>query len=203
MNVFPVAVFPPVQYFVELINAERVVVDTCEHYVKQSIRNRYEILGPNGRQKLTVPVQHGRRPGTPVSAIKLSFVEPWMDIHAKSIMTAYNSSPFFLYYQDEVEALLRNPETDLLSYNLYVLKGLMDLLEIDKNIELSSSYVEDADKDLRAVLHKKTASIQIPSYHQVFSDRHAFEPNLSVLDLLFNEGPSSLTYLESLSCISL
>ncbi len=198
--IFSTALFPPVEYFVKMINTDKVVIDPNEFYIKQTFRNRYEIAGPNNRQILPAHVIKGNRPKTPVKNVKLSAHEDWQNIHWKSIITAYNTSPFFLYYQDEIEAFFKKEYKFLIDLNQDVLTVLLQILGIEKDIVYADHYIEEcpAELDLRNHFNPKKNNYQNPKYTQVFEQTHGFMNNLSILDLIFNQGPDSLYYLETI-----
>jgi hypothetical protein len=198
MSVFPLAAFPPLSFVAGMIKSEEVIIDPNEHFVKQTIRSRYEIAGPNGRQMLSIPVLKGRRPGVSLKALKLSKVEPWQDIHWKSIVTAYNASPYFMYYQDEVEGMIKQKTDSLFDYNYQNLISVLELMDLDIDVKVSEQYIEGY-KGLDYRKFPKDASSQVVApYIQVFDVQHGFMNNLSILDLLFNMGPESAFYLENL-----
>ena len=175
-----------------------MIFEQWEHYPKQTYRNRYEVLGPNGRQRLTVPVVGQKGVKTPICEIEIDYRNDWPTLHWRSIVTAYQRSPFFDFYKDEFyEVLFSRPEK-LIEFNLRTHKLFLSWLGKSRDEEFTSEYFkEDSDQDLRDAFKSKQRTVENQSYLQVFSDRHSFEHNLSLLDLIFNLGPESLSYLES------
>lgn len=195
--VYP-AYFPSVLQMAAMAQAHTVVLEICDNYQKQTFRNRAHIAHTNGLLSLNVPVKHTGGDGRQrTSDVQTETAFPWQSQHWKSLQSAYRTSPFFEYYEDELAPLFEQEALGLQAHNLKILKVLTALLDLDLSISLSEQYhKEPIQKDLRnLILAKGGRSVNMPAYHQVFEDRHGFLPNLSVLDLLFNEGPNSLDYL--------
>ncbi|MDA3819335.1 MAG: WbqC family protein [Candidatus Delongbacteria bacterium] len=193
------AYFPPIEYIQQFSGSDDVYIEACEHYVKQSYRNRCRISAPNGIQNLIVPVVKGKSPGQPIRDIKIDYSEPWQGNHRRSIETAYAAAPFFEFYYEEILPFFKQKYRFLFDLNLNICEKLITLFDLDTAICLTTKYTAAPSKDfkdLRDKLHPKKNMItkQTP-YMQVFSERHGFQPGLSALDLLFNEGPASKTYL--------
>lgn len=188
----------PVQYYARLYAATRVVEDDGEHYLKQTYRNRCVIAGPAGRQALTVPVE---RPGggkTPMRDVRISEHGNWRHLHWAALVTAYEGSPFFEYYADDFRPFYERRYGFLVDFNAALQDTVLDLLGLDVRVERSRDYVEPAPglADCRALISPKTGweadvAFRPAEYYQVFSARHGFLPNLSVVDLLFNMGPEA------------
>jgi len=189
-----------------LTKASRVFIEKHETYPKQSLRNRCYLAGSQGVQMLSIPVVKTLGNNTPVEKIQIDESQDFRSHHFKTIQTLYSSAPFYDYYIDFVKADIFNPENNLIEYNLTILKRLMSFLEIKVNINFTDCFQKNKnDKfDLRFVLSHKTAygtfSIinSVQTYSQVFSDRNGFFANLSVIDLIFNEGPSASTILKKI-----
>ncbi|MBI9032837.1 MAG: WbqC family protein [Bacteroidales bacterium] len=198
-NIFPTALFPPVEYFVKLVQSPKVIIDSNEFFQKQSFRNRYEIAGPNSRQAMTACVTKANRPKTKVKDVKLSYTEDWQTKHWRSIITAYNTSPFFLYYMDDIEMFFKKEYPFLIDMNRESLNTLCEIIGIETEIKYAEKYIEESEPefDFRNYFNPKKNNYQNPEYTQVFEQVHGFMPNLSILDLLFNQGPDTLYYLET------
>jgi hypothetical protein len=191
--------FPSISYFQAIASArDGVIIDVYEHFVKQSYRNRFAILAPNGIQHLSIPVQHSRGPQQAVHTMRIGYNTKWQAEHWHSLRTAYNSSPFFEFYADEIRDLLNRKDTKLIDFNAAILDFLLQTLQITTPISYSEAYINSANiicNDRRDLSAKHpSASLQQP-YIQVFSDKFDFTYNLSILDLLFNEGPNSASFL--------
>lgn len=195
--ILPVCCFGNVFFYSEYLKAGAPVLDACENYPKQTYRNRYEILGPNGMQGLTVPVVGQKGKKTPVKEIEIDYREDWPIIHWRSLVTAYRSSPFFEFYEDELREILFERPEKLIDLNLKSHRQILEWLGVDEKGGLADSYVRrrENQKDLRDAFKPSKSGQQFKSYLQVFSDRHKFVNNLTVLDLLFNLGPESSDYL--------
>ena len=189
--------FGPISTWAEIYNCD-VIWDIHKNYNKQSYRNRTFIHSANGVQKLTVPIKH--------SLIKFtlndSYIDNstnWQQIHWKSIKIAYSSSPYFEFYKDSLEVFFSKKYTKLLDLNMNTIKMVSEWLEVDLNNDFSKKYVEDYNTkfDLRNLIeHKNKTKKLIPYYTQVFSNKNGFINDLSIIDLIFNEGPNSLRFLK-------
>jgi hypothetical protein len=195
--------FPPILYYAWFLQSKEISIEQFETFPKQTFRNRCVILTSNGLQSLTVPVIKPMGAKTLTRDIKVSYDEPWQQQHWKAIKTAYNSSPFLLYYQDEVESFFNRKPKFLLDLNEDVIQLINSLMEWDvkdkRSVEFIFPNAIDPFKDKRFVLTPKTkVSIDLPAYIQVFSDQYSFFENLSILDLIFNLGPEAESYLSKI-----
>ena len=194
--------FPTIQYVTYLYSAKSVLIETCEHYQKKTYRNRYEIYGANGIVPLSVPVEKGNTPKQYIKDIRIAYHTSWNETHWKTIESAYNSSPYFLYYEDDISNVFFKKWEFLLDMNIASIHAILNCLEIKVNIELTSTYNPSGyyENDFREIVQPKNdfrADIKFNpiEYRQVFGLKHGFIPNLSILDLLFNKGPETLLVL--------
>ena len=196
--VLPTSFFPSIAYCHAIANAQRVIIDVHEHYVKQNLRNRCQIYSANGALDLIVPVVKGRSPQVPTHAIEIANHENWQTKHWRSIEAAYRSSPYLEYYEDELRTFFEKEFTNLVEYNKEILQNVLDLIGINVPIEYSSEYVEGNNwQNYRYLCAKKRPQFESSSsYFQVFQEKGGFIPNLSILDLLFCEGPNAINYLQ-------
>lgn len=198
--VSPLSLVPPIGLFVAMARGYRVYFDGAEHYVKQSIRNRYHILAANGVQTLTINVVGQKGEKVPTKNILIDYDEPWIRLHKKALESAYRSSPFFEHYYPKMISLFEKRQPDFGSFFRESLTLWIELLKFDPDFSIENEYVEiDADRDLRKRIKSPQqfpADFQSKKYLQVFGDRFDFQPNLSILDLLFNEGPAALSVLK-------
>jgi hypothetical protein len=197
---------PPLSAFAYFAQAERVTLEANEHFQKGSYRNRCHILGVNGPLRLSIPLVKGKHQQLPVREVEMAYPEPWPHQHWQSIRSAYGNAPFFPFYEAELAAIYRDPGTGLWDFNLRLFQCIIGFLqwEGDKFVH-STSYerVYLAGQDLRNQLRpQRFGSTQeaalFPAYPQVFADRHPFVANLSILDLLFCQGPQASLYLSKI-----
>ena len=197
----PTSYLAPVSYYKEIHRCNCVLIEICEHFPKQTWRNRCSIYSPNGIQQMTIPLD-GRKDKTLTKDIRIDNTKPWQKLHWRSLESAYRSSPYFEYYEDDLRDLFE-PGPDLLyEFNSIIQEKILSLLKIEKKIMYTSSYMKNQDdaEDLRVSLSKKYLSAigPYPRYLQVFENKHGFISNLSIADLLFNLGPSAKDYLDKL-----
>jgi len=201
-KVFPSLYLAPIEYYFHLINSENAVIDIYENFVKQTYRNRCCILSPNGVQNLTVPLVNARKRKL-IKNMKISYDDNWRKIHWKSLEAAYRSSPYFEYYEDEFHPFYHKNKYDLLiDFNGDLQHKIIELLNIDVKTQHTEHYIENVstENDYRNVFSPKLeAKLNFTPYIQVFSDRNGFNSNMSILDLLFNEGPNTVNYIKNLN----
>lgn len=203
MRLLSIAYLPPIEWFAHLLKGD-AVIEVCDHYVKQTYRNRCHIATPQGIQALVIPVLHGdSQPG-------ISEQASWRHNHWQALVSAYRMSPFFEYYADDLKPFYDQPRTETLyDYDLSLIRTLCRLMHIEPEIRLSENYITDTEHqsiiDLRDAIHpkkvQKTAisSHETPTYYQVFAAKNGFIGNLSIVDLLFNTGTEAPIYLRDLS----
>lgn len=193
------AYFPSIQYIGALIKAKEVSFTLESNYQKQTYRNRCSIYGANGKLNLTIPIQHTKRDGHQKdSSVKIMREENWQILHWKSLTSAYRSSPYFEFYEDELKEVFFRQPKKLMDYNIDLLECILSLLEIDLSYSFKESYSPLTSLEESLINAKKQSTISQPVYQQVFATKHGFIPHLSILDLLFNLGPQSIDYLEQL-----
>ena len=194
------AYLPPIAFFVSIVETKRITVEQHENYLKQTYRNRCHILSANGILPLSIPVIKTDGNHTKLINIQISNINNWQLNHWRAIESAYNKSPFFLYYRDELEAFYLRKFNNLLEFNSELLSFLLRKIGLKIEIIFSDDFlsIQNEENDLRFKFSpKKEEVIQFPHYYQVFEEKFGFIPNLSIIDLLFNEGPETLNYLES------
>lgn len=193
MIVFELQYFPPVSFFSTLFGETYVYLDIYEIYRKMSFRNRCLIAGAQGIISLSVPLQKGRNQQLPMNEVRISDAEKWQSRHFKSIRSAYNKSPFFDFYHDELAAIYQRRFELLADWNICCLEWVREKLSWHTGIRYTESAIpfqSDGIRDLRnQVLPKNYMEWEPVKYRQVFEERTGFFPNLSILDLLFNCGP--------------
>lgn len=204
MQLLTTSYFPPIQYYNKIIKDKHILIEQYEHYGKQSYRNRCDIYGANGKLTLSLPVIKGAKMKILTKDIRIEYVEDWQKIHFKSIESAYRKSPFYEYYIDDIQPLFSKNRKYLLDLNNDILESINNILEISPDIKMTDDFIKDTGgmEDWREGIHpKKSRQKEDPSfiinpYTQVFSDKFGFEPNLSVLDVIFNLGPEAIDYIE-------
>lgn len=210
------AYFPPIEYFAVMANSAKVYIQGGEMYQKQSYRTRCSIGAANGLLVLTLPVLRGVSQGLEntkshkvyIEDIKIDYSKPWVLQHKRAIEAAYMSSPFFEYYKDDIFPVLDSNTESLFELNLKLIKIIAELIGIECQVEVMDEYLTETQlegfADFRDVIHPKKKNdilekLQLNKpYYQVFTNKQGFVSNLSVLDLLFNEGPNSISYLQNL-----
>lgn len=195
----PTAYWGSIPYFQALLKHEKVCIEAKEHYVKQSLRTRCLIVAANSPQQLVVPTNRLQRREN-IDTLELSYAERWQAIHWRSIVSAYKPSPYFDYYRHLIEPIYEDwrPRT-LFELNQRTLEVSLQIIGVTKEIETTDQFSKEHPNDFRNRFRKNDhlEPAQHPNYLQVFEDRHGFIPNLSILDLIFNEGPGSLFVLQS------
>jgi hypothetical protein len=195
------AYLPPISYISEFLHVEQVLIERFETYPKQTCRNRCSIYGPNGLQTLSIPVIKVNGNHTLTKDIRIATSTSWQQLHLRSIETAYNNSPFFLYYKDEFEKVFEKQFDFLLDLNTHLLEILLRILRIEKKIGFTDHFLkisEGTEYHRESSKKKKaTPSAAFPPYTQVFSPKHGFIADLSIIDLIFNLGPESGDFLVS------
>jgi hypothetical protein len=189
--------FGPISYWKQIINSN-ILWDVHQNYVKQSYRNRTFIHSANGLHKLTIPVKHSKIK-FPMLNAEIDNKIAWQKNHWRSIQTAYSSSPFFEFYKDSLEQVYNKKYTYLVKFNFDMIKLVFEWLDIGIKLKLSKEYkvVYDDSLDLRKKIDNQKHSISKNKiYNQVFFEKNGFLNDLSIIDLIFNEGPNSISYLK-------
>lgn len=197
------AYFAPIRYFSKLAGYPEIYIEQYEHFIKQTYRNRAVILGANGPISLIVPVEKGREQKIIIKDLRISYDEDWQRNHWRTIFSAYNSSPFFEYYTDELESFFRKKFDFLFDFNQQITETILKFFEIPKALNRTEAFekIPEGYQNFREKIspkaHRNTYDLQFTAqpYTQVFSEKFGFVADLSILDLLFNEGPAAHTVL--------
>lgn len=197
--VFPLFYLPNVEFFKNLqsFKDQIILIEKQEHYPKQTFRNRTSIAGPNGRLDLTVPIKKGNEKHTIFKDIRISNEDNWQRIHWLSLETSYRSSAYFEFYEDAFAPFYQNKYEFLFDYNLELLNVILKLIKMSINFDLTTSYEKSYENlvDYRkAIGPNKPSNYQNKLYYQVFEDKNGYLNNISILDLLFNQGPQATKY---------
>ena len=198
------AYLAPVEYYSKLKAYDKIYIEQHDHYVKQTYRSRCNIAGPEGVLSLSVPIIRPDTPKCAMKDIRISDHGNWRHLHWNAIESAYNNTPFFEYYKDDLRPFYENKYTFLADFNEELRCKICELMDISPVVEHTASYHTDFlpdEADYREVIHPKKDYTEVDKdflpkpYYQVFESRHGFLPNLSVIDLLFNMGPESVLVL--------
>jgi hypothetical protein len=191
--------FPNIAHFVAIAKAKEVTFETDDNFLKQTYRNRTYIYAANGKLLLNIPVIHTQKNRSKYRDVKISQDTNWQDLHWKSLLSAYRTSPFFEYYEDELQPLFKTKTTFILDFNLKCFETICDCLQLEIDYFKAENYQKNVEDklDFRFLVNAKIEEPKFENYKQVFDTKHGFLNNLSILDLLFNEGPNALNYLES------
>lgn len=197
------AYFPPIYYFSRIVQGSAITIEKEENFQKQTYRNRCVILGANGPLNLTIPVQH-EQPKIKISELSIAYHTNWQIIHFRAVESAYRNSPYFEYYIDDIKGFFKEKHALLFDFNMSILKTCLNLIGCKTSIHCTEQFIKEpvgADDDFRySITPKKEADKALfPEYHQVFSEKFNFIPNLSILDAIFNIGPETLYYLQGIS----
>lgn len=233
-KLFSTAYFPPVSYFAAMaqemegltdrhdgdgsfeLSPSIVYIEACENYQKQSFRNRCRFYAADGVQTLSFPIVHeGGTHKLPISEIKVNYRKPWLQQHKMAMISAYRTSAYFEYYQDELFDIMESRPEKLLDLNMALLRFFIQKTGLCIDLRTTCDFSRDGSQegpegllipceDLRETIHPKKQNTILTDlglekpYFQVFAPKHGFMKDLSIMDLLFNEGPDSILYLKTL-----
>lgn len=198
---FSTAYLAPVEYYILLSDADKILLEQHDFFVKQTYRNRCTIATANGVMDLIIPVEKSASNKTLIKDIRISDHGNWKINHWKAILSAYQSSPFFEYYADDLVYCYEKQWNFLWDFNIALQEKMLMLLDIHPEINLTDKYEADYHNeyiDLREAIHPKKENVitDLHSYYQVFSQKFGFQKNLSIIDLLFNMGNESILILK-------
>ncbi len=191
---------PPVSYFWHALRAESLLLEQHENYMKQSYRNRCHVQTPQGVQALSVPVVRGSsQQKTLITDIEIDYTQKWYNVHWRTIQAAYGRAPYFEFYSDYLQEVYERRPKYLFQLNTDLLRLYLKLLKLNKPIGFTESYQDSQGEnvlDMRNRIHPKIYpdNLHVKPYTQVFGKQ--FAPELSIIDLLFTQGPASLSYLQ-------
>ena len=188
MTILPIAYFPSVHYLKEYFLETTTHLEIHENFVKQTIRNRCEILSGNGVLRLSIPLNHSNGMKIKTKDIRIDFGKSWQINHWKAIKSAYASAPYFEDYEQQINQILLAKDVFLIDKNHRILEFLFSILEINRTIDYTKIYTDQTDRDYRNTDFLKNSFV-MKEYQQVFSYGNEFRSNLSMIDLLMNEGP--------------
>ncbi|RYE24387.1 MAG: hypothetical protein EOP51_07580 [Sphingobacteriales bacterium] len=200
----PIIPFPNIDWWKLVTANEHVLWDEAEHFEKMTYRNRYYVTGPNGLVQLSIPLQNGRNQRCTMRDVLISNRDRWQIQQWRTLVSVYNRSPFFSFYAMSLEPVFLQPYERLIDFNMASIQWLKQQLKLSFTEETISEYKKVYDNntlDIRRSLKpgKEKDDLQgTAPYYQLFSERNGFLPNLSMLDLLFSEGPQSLHTLKTM-----
>ena len=197
--VFPMFYLPPVQYFTMLNKYKPGIwIEAAEHFPKQTYRNRANIYSPDGVLALTVPVVKGSKAHTAIKDVRISYDFNWQRLHWLSLQACYRRSAYFEYYEDDLASFYENKFPFLFDYNEHLLHFILKAIKLTIPLNYTQSFEAEYPlmEDFRHSINpKKETEFNQKRYLQVFDERLGFQKNLSIVDLLFNQGPHSVNYL--------
>ena len=200
MAVFTTAYFPSISYMARFLSEASPVIEVFETYHKQTYRNRCRVMTANGVENLSVPVVKVNGNHTMTKDVVVSYKEHWQQIHRRCLESAYKASPYFDYYYDDLKPVFETRFERLIELNDAALRAVLKLLKVQKEIVHTTDYVHNVENDLREAFSPKITPDpdSFPQYYQVFSAKYPFAADLSILDLIFNEGPGTIAVIASL-----
>lgn len=190
--------FPSISHFAAIAQAEMVSFEMEDNFQKQTNRNRMYIYSPNGLQLLNIPIKHSKNPHQKTKDVKIEDAFDWQKQHFKSLEAAYRTSPFFEYFEDDIVPIFKKKHAFLMDLNLETMEIVSKCLGLDFPYDETTEYFHEVNGkiDFRPLVNGKKDANEFESYTQVFGEKHGYLNNLSILDLLFNEGRYALEYLK-------
>jgi hypothetical protein len=193
------AYFGPIQWYQKLNRYDECLIERCDNFIKQTYRNRCIIATTGGTQALSIPVENYEGLKCQMRDIRISDHGNWRHLHWNALMSAYGESPFFEFYADDIRPFFERRWDYLFDFNMEITQKMCELLDVRPHLQPTDAYCTDEIDDFRDVIHPKhplpDKNFEPRRYYQVYEQKHGFLPNLSILDLLFNEGNESILYL--------
>jgi hypothetical protein len=199
MSILYPAYFPTIAFFSVFAQSDGIMWETQGNYQKQTFRNRTYICNDRGKHILSIPISHADNSiGKQLNRdVKIDNTYPWQRQHWRTLETAYRTSPYFEFYEDDIKPLYDKEFEYLMDFNLKTIENICDCLQLEMPRANTKVFKLDRENDYRDLVRVKNKfQLEQTDYVQVFGDRHGFTPNLSILDLLFNLGPNATTYLK-------
>lgn len=191
------AYMAPISYYKMLTGSDQVCMESMESYQKQSYRNRCNIAAANGMMTLSIPVESRGGEKVPIKDVKISRHNDWQIQHWRSLTSAYQSTPFFEYFEDDIRPVYEKKWVFLWDFNWEIMQKILHLLDFKPNILIAEKYrMTKGENDYRDKIHpKKESIVECATYYQVFEHKYGFLPDLSIIDLLFNMGNEAILIL--------
>lgn len=194
------AYLAPVQYYCKLLAYQKIYIEKEENYLKQTYRNRCIIAAANGPLALSVPIEKPDTLKCLTKDIRISDHGNWRHLHWNALVSAYGTSPYFEYYQDDFRPFYEKKYDFLFDFNEQLRELVCELLDLQPNIYYTEVYLAETADDFREIISPKSktedTAFKPTPYYQVFEEKFGFSPNLSIADLLFNMGPEGLLILQ-------
>lgn len=191
--------FPTISNYVAMAQADSITFEVEDNFQKQTNRNRTYIYSPNGIQLLNIPIKHTKERHQKTKEVRLETAFDWQKQHFKSLEAAYRTSPFFEYFEDELTSIFNKKHTFLMDLNFETMEIISKCLRMKFDFNRTTEYFHEVSNytDFRPLVNGKKEIMLFENYTQVFGEKHGFINNLSILDLLFNEGKFALDYLKN------
>ena len=194
------AYLAPIEYYVVLTKADKIFLESYDHYIKQTYRNRCRIGTSSGTMDLSIPIEKTSGEKQFMRDVRISYFSDWQQQHWRSIESAYNSTPFFEYYRDDFLPFYEKKWNFLWDFNFALQEKVLELIDIKPDIQLTTEYKTNWREnilDLREKIHPKKEFdfFESSRYYRVFEQKTGFIPNLSIIDLLFNVGNETILIL--------
>lgn len=191
----------PIEYYSNILSHQKILIEQFEHFEKSTYRNRCYIAGPNGALRLSIPLEKGKNQHTVIKDVRISYDFAWQKIHWQSLCSVYRTSPYFEFYEDKLSPFYENNFIFLFDFNEQLMMVILQLLDLHPQFSKSTHYeksYEGSIKDCRSkILPNKINDFYYPpKYQQVFESNNGFLPNMSIVDLLFCEGPEGVNLLK-------
>ncbi|MEC4114746.1 WbqC family protein [Myroides pelagicus] len=192
--------FPSISHYVAMLQSESILLEVEDNFQKQTNRNRMYIYSANGIQMLNIPIKHSKSIHQKFRDVEIEDAFGWQKQHFKSLEAAYRTSPYFEYFEDDIRPIFENKQKYMMDLNLQIHEVITECLGItlpyEKTLEYHKTYDNDNILDFRNLVNGKKDENQFTSYTQVFEEKEGYLNNLSILDLLFNEGRHAIDYLK-------
>ena len=183
--------FPSISWWAQTAHATTVILDAGEHFQKMSYRNRYRISGANNSNLLSIPLVNGRNQHLPMRDMQIFNEERWQVKHWRTLVSVYKRSPYFDHYEERLRTLFETQFTHLADFNHAGILWVKQQLKLPFELTITNDYIKEYPPGTTDLRNIKNTHTPLPKYHQVFEDRLGFLPDLSILDLLFSEGPGA------------
>lgn len=191
--------FPSISHYAAMVQADEITFEVEDNFQKQTNRNRMYIYSPNGLQMLNIPVKHSKNERQKFKDVRIENAFGWQKNHFKSLEAAYRTSPFFEYFEDDFRPIFEKKHEFIMDLNFQIFEILNECLGVDLPFSKTNEYFHEIQdqNDFRYLANGKKDTFLNEEYTQVFEEKHGFLPNLSILDLLFNEGRHAVDYLKN------